>query len=221
MPCLKRTPPAAVRWIGETYCCDRGSNEYIVTLYAPFAPIKGIPPHELAPPNLDARFWFWSSLGPLGPKNAPAVRVQPAGARISRRRPSATCITGRTSETCSTSGKPKVRSQRLCWSPSTGAGSARGTRASARLLKDCLDGGISVVAITYRFSQQAIAPAPFDDCARAIQFVRSRAKDWNLDPKRIAATGGSAGPACRCGSDSMTTWPIRKAKTRFGANQRG
>jgi acetyl esterase len=28
---------------------------------------------------------------------------------------------------------------------------------------------------------------------RAIQFLRSKAKDWNIDPKRIAATGGSAG----------------------------
>jgi BD-FAE protein/EF hand domain-containing protein len=63
----------------------------------------------------------------------------------------------------------------------------------AWLLRDCLDGGISVVAITYRFSQQAIAPASFDDSARAIQFIRSRASQWNIDPNRIAATGGSAG----------------------------
>jgi len=31
------------------------------------------------------------------------------------------------------------------------------------------------------------------DCARAIQFLRSKAARWNIDPKRIAATGGSAG----------------------------
>ena len=75
-----------------------------------------------------------------------------------------------------------------------GGGFRQGDKGiGAWLLNDCLDSGISVVAITYRFSQQAIAPAPFEDGARAIQFIRSRAKEWNLDPKRIAATGGSAG----------------------------
>src|SRR5262249_27520469 len=29
--------------------------------------------------------------------------------------------------------------------------------------------------------------------ARALQFVRSKAKEWNIDKKRIGATGGSAG----------------------------
>ncbi|HLN31705.1 MAG TPA: alpha/beta hydrolase fold domain-containing protein [Gemmataceae bacterium] len=62
-----------------------------------------------------------------------------------------------------------------------------------QLLKECLESGISVAAITYRFSNQAIAPAPFQDSARAIQFLRFEAKEWNIDPKRIAATGGSAG----------------------------
>jgi acetyl esterase/lipase len=64
---------------------------------------------------------------------------------------------------------------------------------SPQLLKQCLQAGISVAAITYRFSTQAIAPAPFQDSARAIQFLRSKAKEWNIDPTRIAATGGSAG----------------------------
>jgi acetyl esterase/lipase len=62
-----------------------------------------------------------------------------------------------------------------------------------QLLKECLESGISVAAITYRFSNQAIAPASFQDGARAIQFLRFKAKEWNIDPKRIAATGGSAG----------------------------
>lgn len=61
------------------------------------------------------------------------------------------------------------------------------------LLRECLDSGISVVAITYRLSDEAIAPAQFLDAARAVQFIRSKAGDWNLDPSRIAATGGSAG----------------------------
>jgi hypothetical protein len=62
-----------------------------------------------------------------------------------------------------------------------------------RLLRECLDSGISMAAVSYRYSTQAIAPAPFQDGARAIQFLRSKARDWHLDPKRIAATGVSAG----------------------------
>jgi acetyl esterase/lipase len=61
------------------------------------------------------------------------------------------------------------------------------------ILKDCLDNGISVAAINYRYSTQAVAPAPFQDGARAVQFLRSKAKEWNIDPKHFAATGGSAG----------------------------
>jgi len=50
-----------------------------------------------------------------------------------------------------------------------------------------------VVAITYRFSDQALAPAQFYDAARAIQFIRHQAKEWNLNSTRVAATGNSAG----------------------------
>jgi acetyl esterase/lipase len=75
-----------------------------------------------------------------------------------------------------------------------GGGFRSGNKSvSGSLLRECLDSGISVVAITYRLSDQAIAPAQFHDSARAIQFIRHNAKQWNLDPTRLAATGGSAG----------------------------
>lgn len=61
------------------------------------------------------------------------------------------------------------------------------------LLSHCLDAGFSVAAINYRLSHQAPFPAPMHDGARAIQFLRTKASEWNLDPARIAATGGSAG----------------------------
>src|SRR5216684_3533768 len=35
--------------------------------------------------------------------------------------------------------------------------------------------------------------APLEDAARALQFVRSKAGEWNIDKKRSGATGGSAG----------------------------
>ena len=75
-----------------------------------------------------------------------------------------------------------------------GGGFSSGNKAvDPGLLEECLQSGISVVASTYRLSGEAAAPAQFLDSARAIQFIRSKAKEWNLDPSRIAATGGSAG----------------------------
>jgi acetyl esterase len=62
-----------------------------------------------------------------------------------------------------------------------------------QLLQLCLDAGISVMAVNYRLSPEVTFPAHYLDCARAIQFARSKAKEWNLDPKRVGATGGSAG----------------------------
>jgi BD-FAE len=61
------------------------------------------------------------------------------------------------------------------------------------LLNGCLANGISVIAINYRLSPEVHFPAHYMDCARAIQFARSKAKEWNLDPKRVASSGGSAG----------------------------
>ena len=70
--------------------------------------------------------------------------------------------------------------------------------AASELLK----AGISVVAINYRYVKQAEAEgikppvkAPLHDAARALQFVRSKAGEWNIDKQRIGAAGGSAG-AC-------------------------
>ena len=58
-----------------------------------------------------------------------------------------------------------------------------------------LETGISYAAINYRLTPDVPLPAPVHDAARAIQFLRSRAAEWNIDKTRIALTGGSAG-AC-------------------------
>src|SRR5262245_30935357 len=54
-----------------------------------------------------------------------------------------------------------------------------------------LAAGISVVSINYRYSWQAqiagVKPpveAPLHDAARALQFVRSKATEWNIDKQR-------------------------------------
>lgn len=53
--------------------------------------------------------------------------------------------------------------------------------------------GISVVSANYRYSRQAAYPGPMLDGARVVQFVRSKARGWGVDPDRIALSGGSAG----------------------------
>ncbi len=69
-------------------------------------------------------------------------------------------------------------------------------------IRPYLDAGISVASINYRFIDQAMeqkveppVKACLHDAARALQTLRSKAKEWNIDPTRVGATGGSAG-AC-------------------------
>jgi acetyl esterase/lipase len=89
--------------------------------------------------------------------------------------------------------------------------------------------GISVVAINYRYVQNGVkdkvkppVKAPLGDAARALQFVRSKADQWNLDKKRIGATGGSAG-ACTSlwlafhddMADPKSSDPVARESTRL------
>src|SRR6185369_3840214 len=53
--------------------------------------------------------------------------------------------------------------------------------------------GISAFVLKYRLGMRYHAPAQEQDAARAVQTVRARAKDWNLDPNRIGILGFSAG----------------------------
>jgi arylformamidase len=91
-------------------------------------------------------------------------------------------------------------------------------------VKPYLEKGISYAAINYRHTPQHPLPAPVHDAARAIQFLRSKASEWNIRKDRVALTGGSAG-AC------TSTWllyhddlanpdahdPVRRESTRVSA----
>jgi acetyl esterase/lipase len=106
------------------------------------------------------------------------------------------------------------------------AGSKETFRASAdRYLKE----GISVAAINYRMVPEAtekkIEPPvkwPLGDAARALQYIRHHAKEWNINPERIGATGGSAG-ACSSlwlafhddMADPKSADPIARQSTRL------
>lgn len=63
-----------------------------------------------------------------------------------------------------------------------------------RIVRECLEAGVSFAAINYRFlAPDAPLPDILRDCARAVQFIRSKAADWNIDQARIASYGSSAG----------------------------
>ncbi|MFC1735421.1 alpha/beta hydrolase fold domain-containing protein [Candidatus Hydrogenedentota bacterium] len=61
------------------------------------------------------------------------------------------------------------------------------------LIGKLFDAGISVVSIDYRLTPEYQVPAMMHDAARAIQLVRSKAKEWNIDSAHVGAMGGSAG----------------------------
>ena len=97
-------------------------------------------------------------------------------------------------------------------------------KQNAATLQPYLDKGISCAAINYRLSGQAPLPAPVHDAARAIQFIRTKSADWNIDTKHIALTGGSAG-ACTSMwlllhddlADPKATDPVLRESTRICA----
>lgn len=85
-----------------------------------------------------------------------------------------------------------------------GGGWVNGDKSSygTSAIQPFLDAKISVAALNYRFILQAMADKVeppvkgcLHDAARALQTLRSKSKEWNLDPKRVGSTGGSAG-AC-------------------------
>ncbi|MEN6406770.1 MAG: alpha/beta hydrolase [Thermoguttaceae bacterium] len=96
-------------------------------------------------------------------------------------------------------------------------------------LRAYLPAGISVVSINYRYTTQAqqagVKPPvewPMHDAARALQFVRSKAAEWNIDKERIGASGGSAG-ACTSlwlafhddMADPKSSDPVARESTRL------
>jgi acetyl esterase/lipase len=51
--------------------------------------------------------------------------------------------------------------------------------------------GISAFVLTYRIPKKR--EEAFQDIQRAVRIVRSRASEWNIDPRRIGVMGSSAG----------------------------
>jgi acetyl esterase/lipase len=98
-------------------------------------------------------------------------------------------------------------------------------------IKPFLDQGISVASINYRFINQAMeqkveppVKACVTDAGRALQTIRSKAREWNIDPQRVGATGGSAGACTSLWlafhddlADPKSSDPIARESTRLTA----
>ncbi len=107
-----------------------------------------------------------------------------------------------------------------------GGGFVAGDKTSVPvpMLRYALAHGISVASMNYRYATQARYPAPMEDGARAVQFLRSKAEEWNLNPSRFAATGGSAGAGILMWigfspdmADPASDDPVKRQSTRLQA----
>jgi len=105
-----------------------------------------------------------------------------------------------------------------------GGGFVQGDKTSVPMfmLRYALAHGISVATMNYRYSTQAPYPAPMEDGAHAVQFLRSKAKEWNLDARKFAATGGSAGAGILMWvgfspdmADASSSDPVRRLSSKL------
>lgn len=53
--------------------------------------------------------------------------------------------------------------------------------------------GFVAASVEYRLTPKHVWPAQIEDCKCAVRFLRAKAGDYKIDPKRIGAMGGSAG----------------------------
>ena len=76
-----------------------------------------------------------------------------------------------------------------------GGGWVNGDRLgyAAAAIQFARTGDYASVAVGYRLTKEAHWPAQIYDCKAAIRWIRAHAKEYNLDPDKIAVMGSSAG----------------------------
>lgn len=65
--------------------------------------------------------------------------------------------------------------------------------AGARDIPALVDAGFLVAAVNYRLAPEHKFPAMIEDVSCAVRYLRAHAEEYNLDPDKIGAWGGSAG----------------------------
>lgn len=107
-----------------------------------------------------------------------------------------------------------------------GGGFVGGDKSSvgSGIVQQALTHGVSIASINYRFRTEAAINVVLRDCARAVQFLRSKAGEWNLDRARVAAMGGSAGAGASLWlafhddlADPQAVDPVLRESTRIVA----
>ena len=92
------------------------------------------------------------------------------------------------------------------------------------LLDTCKTAGITVAACNYRYATDSPLPACFYDAARALQFLRLHAAEYNINPRAVASTGSSAGADISLWlafhddmADPASDDPVKRQSTRISA----
>ena len=90
-----------------------------------------------------------------------------------------------------------------------GGGFVRGSKYYCRQMREVQELGAVAIAVNYRFvrSPRSTVARSMADGQRALDFIRAKAGEWNIDPDRIALTGKSSG-GC------ISLWLAMKDKVR-------
>ncbi|MCB2358744.1 alpha/beta hydrolase [Clostridium estertheticum] len=92
-----------------------------------------------------------------------------------------------------------------------------GDNASAyKIFKSILNNGITFVSIDYRLNSEAAFPAQIYDVKGAIRYIRAHAKEYGLDPDKIAVVGTSAG--AHLANELATTGDVKELEGNEGGN---
>jgi len=93
---------------------------------------------------------------------------------------------------------------------------------NAYMLQRFAEHGVSFASMNYRLSDVGPYPMQMLDSARGLQTIRHRAKQYNIDPKRIACCGSSAGAGISMWllyhddlADKTSDDPIARQSTRI------
>ncbi len=109
-----------------------------------------------------------------------------------------------------------------------GGGFTGGDKAGIKpdVLQDLLAAGFAVASVNYRY-RNGLPDGALDsmrDCVRALQYLRSRAAEWGIDPSRVGMWGGSAGAATSLWiafhddmADPASADPVLRQSTRLQA----
>jgi acetyl esterase/lipase len=91
--------------------------------------------------------------------------------------------------------KEKANGRGIIWCVSGGWFSDHGAVPGAEGLygPELLKRGYTLFAVVHGSQPRFTIPEAVSDLNRAVRFIRSRAKDYKIDPDRIGITGGSAG----------------------------